>query len=521
MLFVRPLRRFGPLLVLAVGALLAGFAAGRAHAQSEPLRPGALRGALVDDRATARPGMPARKPKPGEKPQRVQFGNPPGSGAAETGFISTNVPRPKRKKAAPRPPLVTPSPLLRGAILPSRRRGASLDPPLTTATPLIRRRAPELDPFDAVGIHAGSFILRPAIEAYVGHDSNAERIPNGRSSWYTTLAPELVVRSDWNRHALNAEIRGSYTEYQQVSALSRPFLDARVNGRIDITTRTRAELEAREYVTTTYPGSPDLPAGVAKLPLYTTTGATASMVHQFNRFELALKGAYDRVVYQDAQLTDGTTVSSRDRNYDQYSTEARVSYDVTPGVKPFIDVQADTRRRDLPVDAYGLQRDSVGWIGKIGTTFELSRILTGEMSVGYLQRTYQDPTLPDLHGLVLDGALVWVATGLTTAKLSAKSSGDETTLPGVAGVLRRDLTLQVDHAFRRWLIGTAKIGYGLDDYQGSTRYDRRSLASLGLTYKLNREWQVRSEVRRETLRSTVGGVDYTSHVGLLGLRFQR
>jgi hypothetical protein len=88
-------------------------------------------------------------------------------------------------------------------------------------------------------------------------------------------------------------------------------------------------------------------------------------------------------------------------------------------------------------------------------------------------------------------------------------------------VLRRDIGVQVDHAFRRWLIGTARVGYGFDDYQGSDRHDIRSVYALGLTYKLNREWQVRSEVRREALQSTVPGANYTAYVAMLGVRLQR
>jgi hypothetical protein len=39
----------------------------------------------------------------------------------------------------------------------------------------------------------------------------------------------------------------------------------------------------------------------------------------------------------------------------------------------------------------------------------------------------------------------------------------------VSGTLTRDFTLQADHSFRRWLIGTLKVGYGLDDYEGLFR----------------------------------------------------
>ena len=99
-------------------------------------------------------------------------------------------------------------------------------------------------------------------------------------------------------------------------------------------------------------------------------------------------------------------------------------------------IAADTRVHDLLVDRNGLMRDSEGLTPKVGTTFELTRKLTGEISVGYLTRTYKDPTLPELRGFVTDASLLWSATALTNIKLTAKSTADESVLPGVSGAFR-------------------------------------------------------------------------------------
>ena len=105
--------------------------------------------------------------------------------------------------------------------------------------------------------------------------------------------------------------------------------------------------------------------------------------------------------------------------------------------------------------------------------------------------------------------------------LSGGSTVGELTQPGVSGVLYRDVGLQVDHAFRRWLIGTVKLGFGLDDYVGMDREDKRFAIGAGLTDKLNRTVQVKGEVRQEWLRSNVTGNDYNATVFLLGVRLQR
>ena len=81
-----------------------------------------------------------------------------------------------------------------------------------------------------------------------------------------------------------------------------------------------------------------------------------------------------------------------------------------------------------------------------------SRILTGQLAFGYLERDYTDPTLPDLKGPTFDASLTWLATALTTFKLTAVTSAIESTLAGVSGEFTHEVGIEVDHAFRPWLM---------------------------------------------------------------------
>jgi hypothetical protein len=162
----------------------------------------------------------------------------------------------------------------------------------------------------------------------------------------------------------------------------------------------------------------------------------------------------------------------------------------------------------------------VGWSLKGGSTFEFTRKLTGEASIGWINRKYADPSLPELNGLLFDASLIYSMTALTKFKLTASTTAGETISPGIAGTLTRNAGLEVEHAFRRWLIGTAKFNYGRDDYIGSIRKDDRYSISGALTYKLNRYASIKGEVRQEWLTSTTPSADYTATVFLLGAKMQ-
>jgi hypothetical protein len=565
---------------IGIGALMVALATMYAAAQTAPGSLPGMRTTIDGEGDTASALRRTKKQTKSLSPTPVgqlpNFAVPPARGAGETGFDSTNTRRKtktrpiagtmrtepvaaptqllpsealrsgqksdkksgqsssseKAKKAAPadktqraktpvrpvRPDPANPQ-VSRAQLLEAREQPNGQPSPIPVA--LLRKRLiVEEDPYAQLGIRAGAFLLRPAIETTTGYDSNPARTSAGRGSAFIMVAPELAVRSDWLRHELNADIRGSYTAYEATPELNRPFLDARVGGRVDVTDRTRIDLEGRVRVATDSPGSPNIQAGLAKLPVFTTIGGAVGVAQRFNRFELAVKGSAERTEYQDSVLTDGTIVSNAGRNYDQVGTQVRGTYELNPGLKPFAQVDVDTRVYDQAIDAGGLPRDSDGISGRVGAVFEMPRRLTGEIAIGYLTRTYKDPTLPNLEGMLLDASLIWTATDLTIVKLNAKTTAGESTLAGVAGVLSQDYAVQVDHAFRRWLIGTARLAYGRDDYIGSIREDDRYSASAGIIYKLTRSWQIKGELRQEWLKSNLPGNDYTASIAQVGLRWQ-
>ena len=395
------------------------------------------------------------------------------------------------------------------------------DPALSLPRSLIRKPVVDAAPFDPVGIQAGSFLLRPAIEFTGGYDTNPARTQGGSGSIFGIVAPELQANSNWERHELTANLRGSYTAYGSQPTEDRPFVDGKIDGRVDVTALTRIDLEARTLVSTDNPGSPNIQAGIAKLPIYTDLGGSTGLGQRFNRIDVEAKGGFDRTTYQASTLTDGSTSSNDDRNFDQYGTQLRAGYDLMPGVAPFAEVDLDERIHDLTFDRSGLERDSDGRAGKLGSTFSLSPIVTGQLALGYMSRSYRDPTLPDLQGATLDGSLVWLASALTTFKLTSSTTANETTVAGVAGILTHEVGIEVDHAFRRWLDLALKFTLDRDNYVASPREDNRFSAGTVLTYKLTREMWLRGELRRDWLASNIPGNDYAAYVAMLTLRLQR
>ena len=486
----------------------------------------------------------------GPAPSRIgrtpTYGLPAASGASDDGYDSLNR---TRKKPKPYPG----APKLKGSIGPGNSASSSAPPPsrplppssTANKTPLApalagtvpgqptrRRLKPDDDPFGPVGDYAGSFLVKSAIELSGGYDTNPGRFTTPRGSAFYKVAPELVIASQWSRHSVVADLRGSFTGYGNTFPsldgsvspvpvnVDLPDFTGKIDGRLDVSRDTHVLSQLRLRVGTDNPGSPNIQAGLAQYPLYATTGGTLGVEQNFNRLQVTVSATADHTAYQDSKLTDGTSTTNDDRNFNQFGGIARVSYDLLPGVKPFGEIEGDTRVHETNVDRNGFQRDSNGGYAKAGTTFEFSRLLTGEISVGYALRNYQDPRLQQLTGLLTSASLVWSVSPLTTAKFISNTSVDETTLPGTAGVLTRTYTAEVDHDFRRWLTAIGRFTYGTMDYQGATRRDQTYSASADLIYKLNRSFWLKGQLRRDWLDSNIPGASTASTVVMLGVRLQ-
>ncbi|WP_306577827.1 outer membrane beta-barrel protein [Bradyrhizobium sp. SRS-191] len=431
---------------------------------------------------------------------------------ATRGVLPRNLPPIPRQDAQPIPPVLADRPKMR---LPPVNRGQKPQEQPAQTPPMM-----EEDPFEPKGITVGNFILKPAFEMSSGFDSNPGRVPQGKGSAFVSVAPVLLVRSQFEKHLLNADVRVGYIDYAKLRQLSRPTVDAKVNGRYDITDTFALNGEGHVAVDADDPGTPRFAGRFAKIPLASTVGGSAGVTKRFEDFEVSTKAAIDRVAFQNATLMDGQIVSNADRNFVQYGSQSRVTYNLTPEIRPFVDVAVDRRVHDIAVDAEGFRRDSTGTAVEAGVTFNYADKLTGDVAVGYLNRRYQDPMLKPVNGFIADANLTWQFAKETAIAFGAKSQVVEITEPGISGVLKRDVTVGVEHQFEPWLVGTFLAGYGQDAFTGTTRVDNRYLVELGMLYKFSRLLQFRASVRREETRSNFRENNLSATVVQVGARVQ-
>jgi hypothetical protein len=392
--------------------------------------------------------------------------------------------------------------------------------------PAPRKPARDDRQFDPLGVSVGDLRLKPFVEEDLGWSSNPGLLPGPqKGSAFLMSQAGLTLDSDWAKSAVHGELKGGLTDYFADPSADAPFGDGLLSGRWDLTRALSLDAEGRFTVATMTAGSlgfgPNVAFGPTGAPLTATYGATVGGDRKFGRLDLSLHGSIDRTTYENAQLSDGTVDELSSDDFIDWSLRGRASYNVNPAVKPFLDVLVDTRRYDSGVDQYGYQRDSNGVAVRVGAEIDLAHSLTGSLDVGYGERNYRDPRLPNLASPLFDAALVWTPTGLTTVTLKSASSLGETTIRGASGAAQHATTLEIDHALRRYITLTGTVGYVTDAYAGIPLRDATTTFGLAASYSLNRDVVLKASASRQFYVSNQPGTGYAATILTVGLKLQR
>ena len=281
------------------------------------------------------------------------------------------------------------------------------------------------------------------------------------------------MQSDWSRSDLHGSFKGGYTDYFASPADNAPYGSGTLDGRLDVTRDLSLDAEGRFNISTQTLTSLGLTSTTATTsnPLVETYGGTIGGAQKFGLFTLGLHGTFDRTAYEDATLADGLLFPLSTDDYNDFGLKARASYELSPAISPFVEIDVDARRYDDGVDYAGYARNSNGVAGLAGASLAFNQQLTGEASLGYGERSYDDPRLPDMRSPLIDVSLIWTATPLTTVTGKATTTLADTVTPGASGSVQRAYTIDVAHSLTRALTLGASAGYSSDDYVGVSLRD--------------------------------------------------
>ncbi|WP_269219666.1 outer membrane beta-barrel protein [Brevundimonas vesicularis] len=341
--------------------------------------------------------------------------------------------------------------------------------------------------YDPLGIRAGGFTAFPRLQWGVVHDDNIFAAEDNRQPATTLrLTPEVVVRSNWSRHAFETRARAEIDRNLDFDSENTTDWSLGGAGRLDIVRGvdiTLAADYARDHEARTAAGA----GPVARRPIaFELASASLAATRTRGRLRLSADAAVLRYDYLDGLSDAGAVIEQDDRDRTAVRLTGRADYALSPATALFFQLARDDRRYHTV--AGSPERSSSGHEALAGVDFELGALIRGQVAAGYIRQNFHDPAYGDLDGFGGRARLSWFPTQLTTLTATATRSVEDTGVIGAAGALRTDVSIGADHELLRNLVLTAETAWSEDDYNGLGRTDTRFTAGFSVIYRLNRRY---------------------------------
>ncbi|PZU07021.1 outer membrane beta-barrel protein [Sphingomonas sp.] len=349
------------------------------------------------------------------------------------------------------------------------------------------RVKPELE---QIGLPMGSFHVYPSVLAGVGYTSNVVGAEvSSRADGYGEIKPEVIVRSDWARHALTATVSYDGQRYFNTKAKNQNGFLAKADGTIDI--HDQSSIFGSASYRRTYEDQQEatFPANGGGAIAVRQPQALLRATYVSNRVRWTASADYNGFTYGDTISTTGARLDLSFRNRDVYRGSARVEYLL--GQDNSVFAQGTYRRTDYRTTSAIDDRTSDEWRVGVGAIADVTNLMRIAGGIGYYHRTYDNKTVfHSVGGLAVDLRADYYLTQLTTITAIVSRQLEEAAVTGSSGYVATRYGARVDHELLRNLIPYLFADRFTSKFKGVDRDDRSWDAGGGVDYKLNRAWMV-------------------------------
>jgi hypothetical protein len=379
----------------------------------------------------------------------------------------------------------------------------------------------EDNPYDAVGIRWGSFILKPTLETGLTATSNADSSANGSAAVLSETTLRLNAASDWASNSAEINAFGTFRK-----TLSGEQVDD-VEGGVDAVLELELGNEYRARGTFEYSIIPESAASPVVIPdtieePYTqTVGGTLGLEKDVGKARFAVTGGISHDAYGDADLEGGGVLSQKDRDSTLYTLELRTGYEISPSLTPFVEAEIGRNLYSQEVDSAGYRRSSDQYAFRAGLAFDTGEKLSGEIAAGWIREDFDDDRLEPLSAPSVAADVLWSPLRGTDVRLGGSTTLEGTTTPGESGSILYSTSLGIERQMRSNLTGNALLGAAWRDYVGDEGHETILNAEASLTWWLNRYAGITGRVRHETTSSNLPDRDSETNSIFLGLKVQR
>ena len=345
--------------------------------------------------------------------------------------------------------------------------------------------------FSAQGARLGGFDLFPGLALGTFYDSNVFADNSRRHSDVAFVArPEATLRTSQGLYQLTAYARGDFRRFAHYHSENTDEGLGGVEGAVAIGALSSLDAGA-SYGSLVEPRyAADSPSNAARPLGYTElTGFAGGTIEGANT-RVIVRADYTKLRFRDAPDRSGGIIDTRDRDRTRLQGLVRLEREINGKASIYLAGTGNTVRYRYRF-ADGQNRDSSGYGAYVGSNFDITNLMHGDVRVGYIRQTFDLAQVRPISGLGLLGTLTYFPNRLWTITAHAESTVEDSGVPGTTGLLHRGGSLRADYEFRRYIVASFEGGYFHDTYRGQDRRDKLPYADAGLTYLSRSHWNAR------------------------------
>ncbi|MEE4217330.1 MAG: outer membrane beta-barrel protein [Xanthomonadales bacterium] len=382
--------------------------------------------------------------------------------------------------------------------------------------------------FKPLGVRAGSFMLHPGVELaaqyldnilYTNTDTISDLI------WH--VRPYITAQSTWSKHSFTARVAADIARYSDYGFRDYEDYFLQLGGHIDVMSRSSFSYGFDYMKLHEERNIRSAEQGITPTT-YDLVGGNLGYDHLFNRFSIGVLYDLRSLNYDNSVNLEGEVIDNKDRDRTQQNFSARFGYQFKTDKQAFLMLGYQETDFDLDVDRNGYSRDSSGFFATAGVDFAITGVLSGDLSVNYHDRDFDDPSLVGISGWGLGAGLSWAPTMLTTVRGNITTGIEDTTQASSSGYFRTMYAVRVDHELLRDLQIMGQLSYYMNDYQllptapvGSRKEDTMLTVDLGATYFINRSVWLSASYKYGNFDTNVPNDDFRANTAWLVLGLER
>jgi hypothetical protein len=385
--------------------------------------------------------------------------------------------------------------------------------------------------FKAPATRLGTFLIQTSIAGSIeGNDNVYLQKTRPESDFIFGVTPELQARSDWARHLLQIDVVAQQLEHVKYGRSDGTNAHVSAIDRFDIDGASALTGNAsfdRSIVGSTATSTPNGVASSAGTSPNSVSGDAITFNRYiaglrydalFNRILVALSSSVSSTIYEKTASSTGSVLNESYRNGTVVKTAARVGYQISPVTYVFTEGAVNDRH----YEAGGL--DSTGYSILTGVSGEITRLIKGEIGVGYLHQDYKYNLIKSVDDVAVSAKLNWYPTDrLTVTAIVDRSPGEPSIINQPASVALTS-SLGADYEIRRDILLNVAGSYVNATFeptatQKSLTQDLES-ASIRLTKLINRNLSVVGSYVWSQRTASSSAEDYARNQALVTLRAQ-